>query len=64
MGADNLACWAVRVNLNRSIAASAQPRVMKQVLLRITAVFAEIGFGKFTQPLRGYFLSTLKILLP
>jgi hypothetical protein len=37
--------------------------MMKQVLLRITAVFAEIGFGKFTQPLRGHFPSTRKVLL-
>ena len=31
---------------------------MKQVLLRVTAVFAKIRFGKLTQPLRCDFLST------
>ena len=36
---------------------------MKQVLLRVTAVFAKIGFGKFTQPLRGYFFRPREVFL-
>ena len=36
---------------------------MKQVLLRITAVFAKIAFGKFTQPLRGDLLLVREITL-
>ena len=41
-----------------------QPRVMKQILLRVPAVFAEISLGELPQPLRAYFLSTRKIMLP
>ena len=36
---------------------------MKQVLLRITGVFAEIGFAEFTELPRRHFLSTRKIML-
>jgi hypothetical protein len=36
---------------------------MKQVLLRIPAVFAKIGFGKFTQLLRRHFLPAREIML-
>ena len=36
---------------------------MKQVLLRIPTVFAKIGFRKFTQLLRRYFLPAREILL-
>jgi hypothetical protein len=39
-------------------------RVMKQILLRVSAVFAEISLGELPQPLRGHFLSTRKIMLP
>jgi hypothetical protein len=37
---------------------------MKQVLLRVAAMFAKIGVTKFSQPLRVQFLSAGKILLP
>src|SRR4029077_15872383 len=40
------------------------PPLMKQILLRIAAVFAEVGFSELPQPLRGHFLSTRKIMLP
>src|SRR5467141_2054923 len=40
-----------------------QSRVMKQVLLRVSAVFAEIGLGKVPQLLRRHFLSMRKIAL-
>src|SRR5213076_1049053 len=36
---------------------------MKQVLLGIAAVFPKIGFGKFTQLLRRYFLPAREITL-
>src|SRR5213594_1653973 len=36
---------------------------MKEVLLCITAVFAEIGFAEFTELPRRHFLSTRKIML-
>ena len=38
--------------------------MMKQILLRVSAVFAEIGFRKLPQPLRGHFPSPRKIVLP
>ena len=37
---------------------------MKQILLRVPAVFAEIRFGELPQPLRRHFPSTRKIMLP
>ena len=37
---------------------------MKQILLRVPAVFAEIGFGELPQPLRAHLLSTREIMLP
>src|SRR5215831_5185595 len=37
---------------------------MKQILLRISAVFSEVRFRELPQPLRGHFLSTRKIMLP
>ena len=37
---------------------------MKQILLRVPAVFAEIRFRELPQPLRGHFPSTRKIMLP
>src|SRR5438094_2129580 len=37
---------------------------MKQILLRMPAVFAEIRFRKLTQPLCRHLLSTREILLP
>jgi hypothetical protein len=37
---------------------------MKQVLLRVTAMFAKIGFAKFPQPLRVQFPGAREILLP
>src|SRR5512144_3047314 len=40
------------------------PRVMKQILLRVSAMFAEISFGELPQPLRANFPSTRKIMLP
>src|SRR6266480_2881098 len=40
------------------------PRMMKQVLLRVPTVFAEICLGELAQPLRGHFISTRKITLP
>src|SRR5947209_9580547 len=51
-------------DLNRPIAASATPRLMKQILLRVPAVFAEIGFGELAKPLRVHLPSTRKIMLP
>ena len=36
---------------------------MKQILLRISAVFSEVRFRELPQPLRGHFLSTRKIML-
>src|SRR6266550_7744761 len=51
-------------DLNRPIAASATPRLMKQILLRVSAVFAEIGFGELAKPLRAHLPSTRKIMLP
>ena len=36
---------------------------MKQVLLRVTAVFAKIGFGKFAQLQFGDFFLSREILL-
>ncbi len=51
-------------DLNRPIAASATPRLMKQILLRVPAVFAEIGFGELAKPLRAHLPSTRKIMLP
>jgi hypothetical protein len=36
---------------------------MKQVLLRIPAVFPKIGFGEFTQLLRCHFLPAREIML-
>ena len=36
---------------------------MKQVLLRVPAVFAEISLGEQPQALRSYFLSAGKIML-
>ena len=52
------------IDLNRPIAASATPGVMKQILLRVPAVFAEIRFRELPQAPRGHFLSTRKIMLP
>ena len=52
------------IDLNRPIAASATPRLMKQILLRVPAVFAEIGFGELAKPLRAHLPSTRKIMLP
>src|SRR6266481_2241423 len=52
------------IDLNRPIAASATPRLMKQILLRVSAVFTEISLGELLQPLRGHFLSTREIMLP
>src|SRR5262245_46608265 len=40
------------------------PGVMKQILLRISAVFAEITLGELAQPLLGHPLSPRKIMLP
>ena len=40
------------------------PDVMKQILLRIPAVFSEVRFRELPEPLRGHFLSTRKIMLP
>jgi hypothetical protein len=37
---------------------------MKQILLRVTSMFAKIGFAKFAQPLRRHFLRPRKIFLP
>ena len=43
---------------------SASPsRVMKQILLRVTAVFAKIRFRKFAQPQFSHFFLPRKILL-
>jgi hypothetical protein len=52
------------IDLNRPIDTSAGPRVMKQILLRVSAVFSEVRFRELPQPLRGHFLSTRKIMLP
>src|SRR6266550_9369150 len=52
------------IDLNRPIAASATPRLVKQILLRVPAVFAEIGFGELAKPLRAHLPSTRKIMLP
>src|SRR6266576_1714585 len=51
-------------DLNRPIAASATPRLMKQILLRVPAVFAEIGFGELAKPLHAHLPSPRKIMLP
>src|SRR6266436_2282749 len=40
------------------------PDVMKQILLRVPAVFSEVRFRELPEPLRGHFLSTRKIMLP
>src|SRR6266536_1810123 len=37
---------------------------MKQILLRVPAVFAEIGFRELAKPLRAHLPSTRKIMLP
>jgi len=37
--------------------------MVKQILLRVAAVFAKIAFGKFTQLLCRHFPSTLQIML-
>ena len=39
-------------------------RMMKQILLRVATVFAEVRFRELPQPLRGHFLSTREIMLP
>src|SRR5215475_2520122 len=39
------------------------PRVMKQILLRVSAVFAEISVGELAQPVQGHSLSPRKIML-
>src|SRR3954468_10985523 len=39
-------------------------RVMKQILLRIPAVFAKISFAELVKSPRGHFLSARKIMLP
>jgi hypothetical protein len=36
---------------------------MKQILLRVTSMFAKIGFAKFAQPPRRYLLGPRKIFL-
>jgi hypothetical protein len=38
--------------------------MMKQILLRIPAMFAEIRFRKLAEPLCRHFFSTREILLP
>jgi hypothetical protein len=38
--------------------------MMKQILLRVPAMFPKIGFGKFAQPPRCHFLSTPQITVP
>jgi hypothetical protein len=48
----------------RAISAGSHPGMMKQILLRVPAVFAKIRFGKLTQPLRRRSFSTRKIMLP
>src|SRR5438034_6624799 len=40
------------------------PDVMKQILLRIPAVFSEVRYRELPEPLRGHFLATRKIMLP
>src|SRR5262249_47953181 len=52
------------IDLNRRIAASSRSRVMKQILLCVSAVFTEISLGELAQPRSGHFLSTRKIMLP
>src|SRR5215471_11843172 len=38
--------------------------MMKQILLRVSPVFAKVRFGKFTQLLGRYFLSMRQVTLP
>src|SRR4029077_4731648 len=52
------------IGLNRANAMATDPRVMKQILLRVATVFAEVRFRELPQPLRAHFLSTRKIILP
>src|SRR4029450_10935530 len=51
-------------DVNRPVAASADPGVMKQILLRVPAVFSKVPVREFSQPLRGHFPSTREIMLP
>jgi hypothetical protein len=59
-----IAFMVTAVDRNRPSVASPEPSVMKQILLSVPAIFAEVRFGKFAETLRRYFPSIPEVLLP
>ena len=43
-----------------TLVSTVHPRVVKQILLRVPAVFSEVTFRELPQPLRGHFPSTAR----
>ena len=55
---------SLRMTMGGAISSRSHTRIMKQILLRVPAVFAEVRFRELPQPLRRHFPSTRKIMLP
>src|SRR6185436_4338463 len=54
----------LRVTARSSAVGPNRPRLMKQILLRVSAVFSKVRLSKLMQPPRGQSLPTRKIMLP